>query len=424
MARPPVATPIKAWPREDLVRRLSETLDVAMKALPILTASSYQGDSDGLKFLERQKFVDETALLLYAVTRVAPDPELQERVRALAEALAPFARDDWALSWIRSRPAFAAEISLGHLCLTKMGFPCVEFDTQLKAATGTSDVGLPERVAWKDIEAIWQQGLGASVPELDFETALARTAVSQRQDALFATRKEVYAVTHGLVYATDFGHRHIRIPRGHAEMLDDAGSALARCLDEDDFDLASEVLWSWPCLRAPWSAAATFAFSVMVRVSDEIGIIPSMSLRHNEFAELPTPEARASYFYRESYHAVYVLGLLLAATLLPGAAPPAAPLRNMDDRAAMAARQLATLLLATNSQPQWHTQFAELEPSQQAALIPLIVDVGVRRAVKAADFDRLREVLTVFLAADVGAPTAAVAQGVDLIQRLAAGCRT
>jgi hypothetical protein len=54
---------------------------------------------------------------------------------------------------------------------------------------------------------------------------------------------------------------------------------LARAFDEEDYDLAVEILLSWPLTGNSWSAISTFAFRVLRNVEDKVGSLPTSSTR-------------------------------------------------------------------------------------------------------------------------------------------------
>jgi Domain of unknown function (DUF6895) len=81
------------------------------------------------------------------------------------------------------------------------------------------------------------------------------------------------------MYVARFDQRLPRLPRPRRAILLEAESALARCLDEEDYDLSGELLLSWPLTAASWSAGATFGFRVLARVEDTAGFLPTASTR-------------------------------------------------------------------------------------------------------------------------------------------------
>lgn len=413
-------TPLQGagWRRDELCARLAAMLDLALHALPHLGPSTV-GLEDERNFFARTKFVCESALVALAVSDVpAPTAELAERADALADQLVALARTEEVLSWMRLRPLLAPELGVAHLCLTAMGRPDAQFDQAFRSVLATSSAGPAERVAWKDLEADWHRTLGAPLPPLDVAAATRRTAYNQSQDVLFGTRESAYAVTHGLIYAASFGRRPPRLTRPLSNLLDDAGSMVARCLDEDDYDLGAELLLTWPYTRTPWSPTAHFGMLTLLDVEDACGILPSMTLRADRFSELP-PVERERYYFHEGYHTAYVMGLLVAAILRTGQElPRAMPLSGEYDDGL--AERLRAIIPARDEVPQWERVCDALSPRQRAGIAPLLADIGIRRAARASDFNLVHRILVEAVTGGIR-PTAAMQQGNELLVRLMGG---
>ena len=407
-----MATP--TWSRADLERRLGDSLEVARRSIPIL-AAALPGEPAALPTFKREKFICETALLLYAASGAARRrPALRARIAGVASDLAPHARSEALITAMRLRPVVAPEFSVAHVCLTRLGFPDLSFQAELDFVLAASVTGMVERAPWKDVEADWLAGVSGRATRNDVGPVLARMTVTLGLDALSARREEIYAFTHGLIYLTDFGQRPRPLARPHADLVADADVALARCIDDDDFDLAAEVLMTWPYLRAEWTAGAAFGMSVLARVEDQVGLLPSLSLRQVEFAALEGLE-RKRYVATEAYHTAYVMGLLSAALLLPGCAPPSAVPSGAGSGAA---RLLHALMLPRSPIPQWEVDFASLSPRQQDRLAPFLAAVGLRRAVMQSDLERLRSILAASV--DHHLPISpAIYQGAELLRRFA-----
>jgi hypothetical protein len=56
-------------------------------------------------------------------------------------------------------------------------------------------------------------------------------------DLLNGSREDIYVFPHALMYVTGFNVCPSRLPRPKTMILADAEAALARCLDEQDYDL-------------------------------------------------------------------------------------------------------------------------------------------------------------------------------------------
>lgn len=400
--------------RRELIGRLAAVLGHAQETLDALLVED-PADEQRPDFFTRTKLVAETSLLLYAAARADTGGLLERRLDELRRSLRGPARGGDVLAWTHLRPSIIPELTVAHWVLTALGDPDPRFDDALAGAQRQCSVGLLERLPWKGLERSWHHELGAPGARPLPEAVHTLTSLAERGDALFATREEVYAFTHALIYHTDFGHRLPPTPRPVTELLEDAGSSLARCLDDDDFDLGAEVLFTWPYLRRPWDATSAFGLHVLLAVDREVGILPSMTLRAQHYDGLDEARRR-TYFFAETYHTVYVLGLLISALLAPGvqAGPPLA----QDAARAGEADRMIALLLPPEAPRQWEARLALLTPAQRGALLPLLTDVAARRAVRAADYGRLREVLVAHLDSGV-APTPCVVQSAELLARLA-----
>ena len=98
------------------------------------------------------------------------------------------------------------------------------------------------------------------------------------------SREDLYAYTHALMYVTDRHLSRKRMPRRRSDLLADAEAALARCVDDEDYDLAGELLLTWPLTGSRWSATASFAFRTLTFVEDEAGFLPSAGtkIKHHD----------------------------------------------------------------------------------------------------------------------------------------------
>ena len=139
-------------------------------------------------------------------------------------------------------------------------------------------------------------------------------------DLLHCTRDDIYAFTHALMYVTDFNLIPALLPRRRALILAEAEAPLARCLDEQDYDLAGEVLLSWSLTGKSWSASPAFAFRVLARVEDKAGFLPTAGTRISEI-RAREGVARTRYLLATAYHTAYVMGLLCAASSAPATLP-------------------------------------------------------------------------------------------------------
>jgi hypothetical protein len=227
---------------------------------------------------------------------------------------------------------------------------------------------------------------------------VADSMLGRPMDALGSTRLDIYAFTHAVMYASDLGGRRIALPRSTATIAADADAALAYSLDANDFDLAAEVLLTWPMLGLGWSPAATFAFRILAHVEDDTGFLPGSTFDLTRY-QASGGDERSRYMLVTCYHTVYVMGFLCAAALRPGCAPPAAVAPARRSRGAGAA--ILRLVDADGPTPCWRESFAALARRQQDAVAPLVLAVLLRRARTGGNLGLLREALEVALAHDL-----------------------
>ena len=313
------------WNEKDLIRRLCHALDIARLAVEHLAADGYE-DSDPSKNIRPEKIVSETAVLLVAASPAMVHDEVDERVRNVAELLKPHARSERARLGLCLEPAVAWDYALPHVCLNRLDYPDYEFDKLLRESLESQARCGRERVPHRTLEQEWvATGWYQPKPgrKLTSPPTARRSILAQTMDLLNCTRDDIYAFTHALMYVTDFNLIPALLPRRRALILAEAEALLARCLDEQDYDLAGEVLLSWPLSGKSWSAAAAFAFRVLARVEDKAGFLPTAGTRISEI-RAREGVARTRYLLATAYHTAYVMGLLCAACLRPGHAPPIA----------------------------------------------------------------------------------------------------
>ena len=410
-----------AWRRADLVRRLYQALALAGRALDAAPAPGDRAFADALppsvRPLVLAKVVAEAGILLRcAALASAGDRVLAEAVDALAIRLAPLARGEAVLVRLCSEPACAIEHATAHLYLADIGHRDDAFGRFLQEILDGECAGGAERLPNHALEHHWLEQIrsGAARTRQVDAALLAATCVGAPLDVLGASTLDLYAFTHAVLYATDMGRRGAPWPRPVDEIAAEAQAALAAALDADNFDLAAELLWTWPMLGLPWSPAANFAFQVLVQAQDDHGFLPGP-----QYADL-APAQRDEGMLRTSYHANVVLGILCAVALLPGRAPAQAVAAAPVDAAPVDG--LLRLLAPSPRSPRWLAMQAALAPERRAALAPFVLSIVLRRAAAAHDIERVRTGLQAALEGG-WADGPAVVQALGLLRRVTALAR-
>jgi hypothetical protein len=236
-------------------------------------------------------------------------------------------------------------------------------------------------------------------------------------DVLSASRGDVYAFTHALMFLTGFGSSSTRLPRPGGALAAEAEALLGWCLDEQDYDLGAEVLLTWPLLRRPWSAGATFGFMVLMRIEDEASFLPAPTTRLERYQALEGEE-RSKYALATAYHTAYVMGLLCAIALQsPGSVPPAeVPVSRY--RVKGAATAILEILDKDSRESHWRKYISMLTEGQQDAVTPLLFSLGLRRAMAVRNLGEMQTILR--LGGRYGLlTTVAAEQAVELLARAA-----
>jgi hypothetical protein len=308
----------------------------------------------------------------------------------------------------------ARDVSVGHVLLAAMGITDSAFSACLERSVASAFAGSRERVPYRELEQDWLAALSEG-RRLESQ-AVRRTALVTGVDLLGANRDDLYGLTHAIAYATDFGRWALPPEVSAQSVLSFADSALANVLDADDFDLAAELVLAWPCIGSPLSPTAAFALTVMTRVEDAAGVLPSFGLQRDAITR--QPEAlREDYITAVSYHTALVMGLACTTLLrrAPGLAPPHLHAPGHQDFAA----NLLAGLRSDAKQRQWMTDAGGLAPPGLAALAPFLLDVALVRAVRVLDFGGARRHLADAVSEGIALSPLAL-QTAQMLSRLAA----
>lgn len=413
----------RKWDRHDLIERLCHALDIAKLAVEQLAAKGYSDPKNPAKNIRPEKIISETAVLLTAASAVITHPEIRVRIQHLAEHLLPHARSERMMLGLCLDASVAWDYALPHMCLTRLGYDDPEFDELLRQSLGSQAHAGRERVPHRILEQEWvaMTWRDPKVPHRSTTSSTARISIlNHPMDLLNGTRDDIYAFTHALMYLTDFNLHPVPLPRSRPVILAEAEAVLARCLDEQDYDLSGEVLLSWPLTGKTWSAAAAFTFRVLAHVEDKAAFLPTPSTRISELKALEGIE-RTRYLVATAYHTAYVMGLVCAASLQRGHEPPAT--LPSDNVRPGVTKQILSLLDTDGRTPHWREEFRQLTEQEADALAEFLINVALRRRFASRDFEGIRALLE--LAYDLNlANRPAVSQAAEMLHRLATYVRT
>jgi hypothetical protein len=383
------------WDEDDLVQRLSQTLDFAEQALRQLPDGEYGNETEQQVLVHPEKLISETAILLLAASNVASYAAIAPRILRVASLLAPHAHSQRILRGICLEPANAFEHATAHICLKRLGFYEADFDAMLDLSIAAQASEGRERAPHRMIEQEWlrQSWLyPEGLPRLRSNAQIASSALTRTIDLLHGSREDIYSFTHALMYLRDFNLFPRTLPRQRECILAEAEGMLARCLDEQDYDLAGEVLLAWPLTGESWSPAATFAFRVLCNVEKETGFLPSSTTRIDR-SKRPETESSRRHQLTNGYHTVYVMGLLCAAALEHNRRPPV-HLPKVAARAG-AFDAVSECLYPDDCKAHWQDELKKLDPTERESLADFLLSIAIHREIGRNNFVAIERLLAV-----------------------------
>jgi hypothetical protein len=384
-----------SWDKADLVQRLCRALDVADGALDCLAKDGYTDPKDPSNDVRPEKVISETAFLLIAASTVPGCSDVTERIDRVARSLIPHARSERMLIQTCLHTSLALDFAQAHICLARLGYSDHVFDKLLCQSCQAQGALGRERVPHRVLEQEWiARSWACSEPDSRKYSSRTRliSVLNHPVDLFGGSREDFYAFTHALMYLRDFNIHPVRLPRRRSELLAEAGAMLARCLDEQDYDLGGELLLAWPLTGRSWGATASFGFRVLAKVEDRAGFLPASSTRLDRLQKLEG-KARRSYLLATAYHTMYVMGLLCAVALQPGRNPPA----FISDRGARpgGAEPILEVIDSIENNAHWREQIEVLSREERDAVSSLLLNIALIRAMKKRQFTTVRNLLEI-----------------------------
>ena len=404
-----------AWDPVDLEARLCRALDISAKAVELFASDGYVDPELPENSFGPDKLIAETTMLLYAASAASRIPKVALRIGEIAQQLVPHARSQRTRLSIALHPALCLDFAFPHILLAKLGYRDAAFDDFLKCCLESRSRHGHERPPVAAAEKIWIESLWRSEdPGPAWQRCLRDTVLNRPIDILGGQRDDAYALTHLFMYCTDFGFRAGRFPRRRSLILDEAASLLATCLDNEDYDLAGEIVQAWPLTGTAWSAPAAFGFRVLAGVEDRIGVLPGGTTRVDRLNRLEGKD-KDRYVLGTAYHTAYVTGLLCAASLRPKRAPPTT-ITGPRFNARLLDRLTDSL---DRDQGHWQDEWLKLQRLEQEALGPFLLDLVIAQKCRQHDYGAVSELL--LAAGKYGlARSPLCGQAAELLGRLAA----
>jgi hypothetical protein len=336
-----------------------------------------------------EKVVAEAAMLAYAASGSTERPAVRDRVDALARQLVPVVRSRRALADMALQPGRAFKHTVPHVLLTSLGYPDDKFDGIFRSRSALTIELAADLPPSAHLERQWIASHRGQAARSEIDEHTRGTLVDRPIDVLSEAREEAYAHTHLLFYLTDFGRGSPPVlPRPLDTVLAEIEGLLLRYLDLEDYDLAGELLMSWPELRASWSPAATFAFRVLAFVEDAVGVLPCGNVDLDRLGELGEVE-RTRYARATAYHTAFVMGFLCAASLRHSSLPTT----TIEGHQYPDAAWQTFFARIDGDQGHWLQVFLECADSERRVLAPLLCNFAIVQKLRRRDFEGLHDVL-------------------------------
>lgn len=170
-------------------------------------------------------------------------------------------------------------------------------------------------------------GFPAPAPLPDIATLFRECLPALRPDVLHLTESETYALTHALIYATDFGARPPAVPGepdDPLELLETVRVLLAVHLSRGSLDLTAELLLCATALGVTADPLVREGWAALARARRPDGAVPSPVHRPDVLAGL-TGDKAAAYLFGSCYHTTLAAGLAAAVRAERGAGARADP---------------------------------------------------------------------------------------------------
>jgi hypothetical protein len=300
---PSVVDEMRRWAADGL-----QFADVSIRQLDALAEYFPSSASHPLaRFVD--KVTAETGLLVYVAARVG-ESGLRPTLASITRRLAPHVRANETAVAIMRNPHYAAALSMGHIALTSAGATDPQFDAIVSGAFANRYFRSVEQPAFREAEVAWLQGLRNgchSIPPEVIESSL----LLHPPHPIYASRNELYALTHDVMYCTDFGARELDITvRALADLHASLDACLSWAIAEDDLDLVGELVIARVLANGGMSPAVVAGLQ-MIRdgwFGDPL-CVPGPCFDTEEHKRL-SGICAAGYAFRECYHTTYVAGIL------------------------------------------------------------------------------------------------------------------
>jgi len=296
---------------------LQSSLDIAVKGLYRLDAnpSFWREAIDRYATIE-DKLIIESLLLVLLVERFKErSPEIQKTLQDICEFSVTRIYTPKNRMLIGRYPHTAVTFGISHFALDRMGYGDAAFGRTIETAFRSRQVYGIERLPYRTMEARWLQSLLFADQEPTYFNDLLPASILQSEtSALRMSTSDSYALTHALMYVTDFGNQPLpkNLKIGYLKSLID--QLIAAQIVNENLDVLGELLMSAIFLDGAWSVRTRFAWHFLTQTWKQYGFLPSPSFEAKEYNKLSNEDAH-DYAFKHTYHTTYVGAILCSLVL-------------------------------------------------------------------------------------------------------------
>jgi hypothetical protein len=373
-----------------LANRLSHSLEFSKRAIQHLILEKKSASEDDPWYVRPEKIIAESAFLLVFANEVKNYEQVSAAFDSLVEILEPLARSEAMFLNVCLKPALALDYAHSHICLSYLGYPDIKFDDALKDALNSEAANGIERPPYRMLEREWLRSIWEGKPTKDgFDFWMPLSCLNNQVDLFSDGSDGVYALTHAIMYTAFWGEEISNL--NITKQLSTVETLLVRFMDEQNYDIAGELLMAWPLLRTPMPPTARFALECILKIEERVGFLPAPGLNRS-MVDGKEIEERRTYIYSINYHTVMVMGLLCASLLRNDSCFAG----NIKMSEANYSKRLKTFLLDElydGKQAHWIEFFSALDLEKKQELIPWLYQSFLGRYVISKRYGHVKKIL-------------------------------
>jgi hypothetical protein len=320
----PAPSPIHGS-REELLSRTRDCLQFAELTVANADRDAPMWRIDLGQVSGFEKMMMEIGLLAYLASR---SPDCAQDARRLAETVRRHYDSSTTVACILRHPRLATSLGTLLLVLEHFGLATAQEIAAVRSGLDSPFADSSEQVPFRLLDRRWVREVATGIVD-PLDEAVRLSSACRTTHPIYMSREDGYAITHTIMYATNFGSRPAPEDLGGEALWTTIDASVAWCLASGDFDLLAEMLLSQIYLRQRLSAYGEIAWRQCRSTWDQMGFLPSPSLSPDAFAQCADEAARRQYAFHNMYHTILVGGLLCLALLDHEPGPALSPRQQM-----------------------------------------------------------------------------------------------